>query len=92
MSEGSAGTDRVEHILRTHERVSALENRVTAVEECLRQVREMPEKLTDLRIAVEGKFSTFATQNKITWTLLILVLGGLLGLAWAVLSGQAGVP
>ena len=78
--------ERLERHLRLDDRVDRLEDRVTVVEQCIQSFATLPEILTDLRILVEGKFSALATQSKITWALLLVVITGLLGLVWAYLA------
>ena len=78
--------DRLDKHLNLDARVDKLEDRVTILEQCVRNLQEVPEILTALRIMVSEKFGSLSTQSKVTWALLLLVLTGLLGLVWAFLS------
>ena len=78
--------ERLEQHLQLDDRVDRLEDRMTVVEQCVQSFTSLPDILTDLRILVEGKFSALATQSKITWALLLVVITGLLGLVWAYLA------
>ena len=78
--------DRLDKHLNLDARVDKLEDRVTILEQCVRNLQEVPEILTTLRIMVSEKFGALSAQSKVTWALLLLVLTGLVGLVWAFLS------
>lgn len=77
-------------------RVRDLEGRVLVLESVVSDLREVPETLSTLRISIEGRFQSLLTQTKITWAMLVLVMIGLLGIAWSILQGGIsllqGVP
>lgn len=78
--------DRLDKHLNLDVRLDKLEDRVTILEQCVRNLQEVPEILTTLRIMVSEKLGALSTQSKVTWALLLLVLTGLLGLVWAFLT------
>jgi len=78
--------ERLDKHLSLDTRLDKLEDRVTILEQCVRNLKEVPEILTTLRIMVSEKFGALSSQSKVTWALLLLVLTGLLGLVWAFLS------
>ena len=78
--------DRLDKHLNLDARVDKLEDRVTILEQCVRNLQEVPEILTTLRIMVSEKLGALSTQSKVTWALLLLILTGLLGLVWAFLA------
>jgi len=78
--------ERIDKHLNLDTRLDKLEDRVTILEQCVRNLQEVPAILTDLRIVVSEKFGALSTQSKITWVLLLLIISGLVGLAFAVLQ------
>jgi len=77
---------RLDEHLKLDNRLDSLESRVTILEQCMRNLETIPDILTDLRITVGEKFGALSTQSRVTWALLILILGGLIGLAYAYLK------
>ena len=78
--------ERIDKHLNLDTRVDKLEDRVTVLEQCVRNLQELPEIVTDFRIMVSDKLGALSAQSKVTWALLLLVISGLLGLAWIVMS------
>jgi len=74
---------RLDEHLKLDDRLDSLESRVTILEQCMRNLETIPEILTDFRIMVGERFGALSTQSRVTWGLLIMVLGGLIGLAYA---------
>jgi len=86
MPETEEIMERIDKHLNLDTRVDKLEDRVTVLEQCVRNLQELPEIVTDFRIMVSDKLGALSAQSKVTWALLLLVISGLLGLGWAFLS------
>lgn len=66
--------------------LAKLEGRVVALERSVKHIEERNKVISDLRVEI-GKLQM---QIKITWGLLLMVISGLIGVAFSVWGG--GVP
>jgi len=102
MSERGSGElllHNVKEQLDMYEKVVDLDKRLTLVESCVADLKDLPDIVNALQTTLSDKLSVIAIQlsvsgiqTKITWALLTLVLSSVVGLSFYIIRNGIIVP
>jgi len=102
MSERDSGESllhTVKEQLSMYEKVVDLDKRLTLVESCVADLKDLPDIVNALQTTLSDKLSVIAIQlsvsgiqTKITWALLTLVLSSVVGLSFYIIRNGIIVP